>query len=60
MSPNGASRAAEYSSVLTWRCCLICIMAGCGGLLFGYDLGKLSSFVAFAGWSLLAALSTKV
>ena len=45
MSPNSGSRAAEYSSHLTWRCCLICIMAGCGGLLFGYDLGE-SPFAA--------------
>ena len=37
---TSGTRAAEYRGNITWRCCLICIVAGCGGLLFGYDLGK--------------------
>ena len=42
MSPNSGSRAADYNSHITCHAVFICIMAGTGGVLFGYDLGEFS------------------
>ncbi len=33
---------------MTWRVFITCAMAACGGLLFGYDLGKHSQPAGFS------------
>ena len=50
MVPTTGNTTASYSSTITWRCVMVCILAGCGGVLFGYDLsiaGGMASMDSF-------------
>ncbi|XP_047981957.1 sugar carrier protein C-like [Salvia hispanica] len=36
---SGGGERKDYPGKMTWRMVITCIMAGCGGLIFGYDIG---------------------